>query len=278
MAYVLSKSLFISNFNTAHLLPKDLNFDHGVAKLASFPGHFLTSLRPCQWNSPCFAFGILSNHGTNTLQVERTPEEHPLSCRTSHHGTWQPPPHYTCIVVRSTAVLPQLPAFRRPVLPDRYPPTPTVSLISHALLYFFRSFPLHVGPLCQFLLLIRLNAQCCCHFVHSSVMHVLAFVSGVTFPCFSIDFDVHVCLLSPYFLVSCQVYVTLPCVQGGNQLVFSGRGKMLANLLLHLTSRYVFANLLGGGNCPVADPLVTGPHVCLLQRRLQPRSGCRLLA
>jgi len=34
-------------FNTVHLLPKDLKFEHGGAKLASCPGRCLTSLRPC---------------------------------------------------------------------------------------------------------------------------------------------------------------------------------------------------------------------------------------
>jgi len=34
-------------FNTAHLLPKKLRFEHGGAKLASCPGRHLTSLRPC---------------------------------------------------------------------------------------------------------------------------------------------------------------------------------------------------------------------------------------
>jgi len=32
---------------SVHLLPKDLRFDHGGAKLASCPGLHLTSLRPC---------------------------------------------------------------------------------------------------------------------------------------------------------------------------------------------------------------------------------------
>jgi len=32
-------------FNTAHLLPKDLRFKHGGAKLASCPGRHLTSVR-----------------------------------------------------------------------------------------------------------------------------------------------------------------------------------------------------------------------------------------
>jgi len=32
-----------STFNTMHLLPKDLNFEHGGAKLASCPGRNLTS-------------------------------------------------------------------------------------------------------------------------------------------------------------------------------------------------------------------------------------------
>ena len=34
-------------FNTVHLLPKDLKFEHGGAKRASCPGRCLTSLRPC---------------------------------------------------------------------------------------------------------------------------------------------------------------------------------------------------------------------------------------
>jgi len=32
-------------FNTVHLLPKDLSFEHGGAKLASCPGRHLISLR-----------------------------------------------------------------------------------------------------------------------------------------------------------------------------------------------------------------------------------------
>jgi len=32
--------------STAHLLPKDLKFEHGGAKLSSCPGRHLTSLRP----------------------------------------------------------------------------------------------------------------------------------------------------------------------------------------------------------------------------------------
>jgi len=35
-------------FNTVHLLPKDLGFEHGGAKLAFCPGPNLTSLRPWQ--------------------------------------------------------------------------------------------------------------------------------------------------------------------------------------------------------------------------------------
>jgi len=34
-------------FNTVYLLPGDLRFEHGGAKLASCPGRHLTSLRPC---------------------------------------------------------------------------------------------------------------------------------------------------------------------------------------------------------------------------------------
>jgi len=36
----------ITVFNTAHMLPKNLRFEHGGAKLASCPGRHLTSLRP----------------------------------------------------------------------------------------------------------------------------------------------------------------------------------------------------------------------------------------
>jgi len=41
-------------FNTVHLLPKGLRFEHGAAKLASCTGRHLTSLRPCKrryWES-----------------------------------------------------------------------------------------------------------------------------------------------------------------------------------------------------------------------------------
>ena len=34
-------------FNTVHLLPIYLSFEHGGAKLASCPGRYLTSLHPC---------------------------------------------------------------------------------------------------------------------------------------------------------------------------------------------------------------------------------------
>jgi len=35
-------------FNTVHLLPNDIRFEHGGAKLASCPGHHLSLLRPYQ--------------------------------------------------------------------------------------------------------------------------------------------------------------------------------------------------------------------------------------
>jgi len=35
-------------FNTVHLLPKGLKFEHEGAKLASCPGRCPTSLRPCK--------------------------------------------------------------------------------------------------------------------------------------------------------------------------------------------------------------------------------------
>jgi len=37
----------ITFFNTVHLLPNDLRFEHGGAKLVSCPGLHLTSVRPC---------------------------------------------------------------------------------------------------------------------------------------------------------------------------------------------------------------------------------------
>ena len=37
-------------FNTVHLLPKDLGFEHGGAKVASCYGPHLNSLRPCPRN------------------------------------------------------------------------------------------------------------------------------------------------------------------------------------------------------------------------------------
>ena len=45
-----AKSTF---FNTVHLLPKDLRIEYGDAKLVSFPGRHLTSLRP-----DCIIFGV----------------------------------------------------------------------------------------------------------------------------------------------------------------------------------------------------------------------------
>jgi len=43
-----SSNKFTSTFfSTVHLLPKELRFKHGGAKLASCPGRYPTSLRPC---------------------------------------------------------------------------------------------------------------------------------------------------------------------------------------------------------------------------------------
>jgi len=46
--FTSDSAILITNtfFNTANLLPKDLRFEHGGAKLASCPGRHLTSLRP----------------------------------------------------------------------------------------------------------------------------------------------------------------------------------------------------------------------------------------
>jgi len=41
------KNVTSTFFNTVHLLPKDLSFEHGGAKLASCPRRYLTSSRPC---------------------------------------------------------------------------------------------------------------------------------------------------------------------------------------------------------------------------------------
>jgi len=40
--------------NTVHLLPKDLRFEHGGAKLASCPCRHLTSVHPCTHRMPVF--------------------------------------------------------------------------------------------------------------------------------------------------------------------------------------------------------------------------------
>jgi len=48
-------------FNTVDLLPKDLRFEHGGAKLASCPGRHLTSLRPCQCLPCWFKKSLLQN-------------------------------------------------------------------------------------------------------------------------------------------------------------------------------------------------------------------------
>jgi len=49
-------------FNTVHLLPKDLSFEHGGAKVASCPGHHLTSL--CPWQSTAL-FHVIRTQGRN---------------------------------------------------------------------------------------------------------------------------------------------------------------------------------------------------------------------
>ena len=42
-----SHNVISTVFNTVHLLPKGLRFEHGGAKLVSCPGRHRTSLRPC---------------------------------------------------------------------------------------------------------------------------------------------------------------------------------------------------------------------------------------
>jgi len=42
-----SHNVISTFFNTVHLLPKGLRFEHGSAKLVSCPRRHLTSLRPC---------------------------------------------------------------------------------------------------------------------------------------------------------------------------------------------------------------------------------------
>jgi len=41
------KNVTSTFFNAVNVLPKDLKFEHGGAKLASCPGRHLISLRPC---------------------------------------------------------------------------------------------------------------------------------------------------------------------------------------------------------------------------------------
>jgi len=52
-------------FNTVHLLPKDLRFEHGGAKLAPCPGRCLTSLRPCAFEIP----GLVCKRKLTTLAL-----------------------------------------------------------------------------------------------------------------------------------------------------------------------------------------------------------------
>jgi len=42
----IPRNVTSTSFNTVYLLPKDLRFEHGGAKLASCPARYLTSLRP----------------------------------------------------------------------------------------------------------------------------------------------------------------------------------------------------------------------------------------
>jgi len=44
-------------FNTVHLLPKDLKFEHGGAKVTFSPGRHLTALRPCFTVQSTVAYG-----------------------------------------------------------------------------------------------------------------------------------------------------------------------------------------------------------------------------
>jgi len=48
-------------FNTVHLLPTDLRFEYGGAKLASCLGRHLTSLRPCLYGT------TFRNNSKNTI-------------------------------------------------------------------------------------------------------------------------------------------------------------------------------------------------------------------
>ena len=44
-------------FNTVHLLPQDVSFEHGGAKLASCPGPILRHYAPGAAHSACFSRG-----------------------------------------------------------------------------------------------------------------------------------------------------------------------------------------------------------------------------
>jgi len=50
-----------TSFNTVHLLPKDLRFEYGGAKLASCPGRHLTSIRPWMY---CALVGVVHSVST----------------------------------------------------------------------------------------------------------------------------------------------------------------------------------------------------------------------
>jgi len=56
-------------FNTVHLLPEDLRFEHGGAKLASCPGHHLNSLRPMHTGPSTARLRYLSRRGRLTARV-----------------------------------------------------------------------------------------------------------------------------------------------------------------------------------------------------------------
>jgi len=72
-------SITSTSFNTEHLLPKDLRFDHGGAKLSSCPGRHLTSLRP--YDSKTFLLSLL-----HQLHLKKWTPTHQLQL-TLHQAT-----------------------------------------------------------------------------------------------------------------------------------------------------------------------------------------------
>ena len=93
-------------FNTVHLLPKDLRFENGGAKLVSCPGRHLTSLRPCMWGAAA------ANEQRHVLHLRRRSMKRNLSVHsTQGRHMWEP-------FVRAYLKSDSFPAFISPFIND----------------------------------------------------------------------------------------------------------------------------------------------------------------